>query len=83
MIALQELAMDFMHRNDRNFYANDIRFNLIIYGNPVYPESIWYSDKEDKIYLHVNCSAFEGDLDIDSLSDSNQNILRKVFEANI
>ena len=83
MITLQELAMDFMHRNDCNFYANDIRFNLIINGSPVYPESIWYSDKEDKIYLHVNCSEFEGDLDIDSLSDSNQKILRKVFNANI
>lgn len=83
MIALQELAMDFMHRNDCNFYANDIRFYLIINGSPVYPESIWYSDKEDKIYLHVNCSEFEGDLDIDSISDSNQEILRDVFEANI
>lgn len=83
MITLQELAMDFMHRNDCNFYANDIRFNLIIYGSPVYPESIWYSNQEDKIYLHVCCHEFEGDLDIDSLSDSNQKILWRVFEANI
>ena len=83
MITLQELAMDFMHRNDCNFYANGIKFHLIINGSPVYPESIWYSDEEDKIYLHVGCPEFEGDLDIDSLSDSNQEILRKVFEANI
>ena len=83
MIALQELAMDFMHRNDCNFYANDIRFNLFIYGFPIYPESIWYSDKEDKIYLHCNCGEFEGDLDIDSLSGHNQKILRKVFNENI
>ena len=83
MITLQELAMDFMHRNDCNFYANNIDVNLIIFGHSVKPESIWYSDKEDKIYLHCGCSEFEGDLDIDSLSDSNQEILRDVFNANI
>ena len=82
MVTLQELAMDFMHGNDRNFCANGISFTLIIYGSPVYPESIWYSNLEDKIYLHCGCSEFEGDLDIDSLSDMNQSILRKIFEAN-
>jgi len=83
MISLQELAMDFMHRNDKNFYANDIRFNLFIYGHPIYPESIWYSDKDDKIYLHCNCGEFDGDLDIDSLSKENQKILSDIFKANI
>jgi len=80
---LQELAMDFMHRRECNFYAKAINFELKIYGGPVIPESIWYSDKDDKIYIHCGCKEFEGDLDIDSLSDENQAVLRKVFEENI
>ena len=83
MIALQELAMDFMHRNECNFYASDIKVPITIYGDPVDVESIWYSSEEDKIYLHCNCTQFSGDIDIDSLSEKNQNILRKVFEENI
>ena len=80
---LTELAMDFMHNNDCNFISEDIKFELTIFGNPVYPESIWYSDKEDKIYLHCGCPEFEGDLDITQLSDSNQKILIDVFKAHI
>jgi len=80
---LQRLAMDFMRGNDRNFYSNGIELELSIYGYPIHPESIWYSDNEDKIYIHVGCPEFEGDLDIESLSDTNQEILRDVFNANI
>ena len=70
---LQELAMDFMHRNDSNFYGAGVKIS--IFGNPVEVESIWYSDKEDKIYIHVCCIEFEGDIDIDTLSDENQKTL--------
>lgn len=81
---IQEVAMDFMHRNDHNFYAIDLRFNLIFFGvRPFYPESIWYSDKEDKIYLHGSCTEFEGDIDIDSLSDGNKAILEKALKSRI
>jgi len=79
----QELAMDFMHRNDPNFYANDIDFAIFIGELSVSVESIWYSDKDDKIYIHCGCEEFEGDLDIDSLSEKNQKILRKVFREHI
>lgn len=70
---LQELAMDFMHGNDSNIYGASLKIS--IFGNPVEVESIWYSDKEDKIYIHVCCIEFEGDIDIDSLSDENQKTL--------
>ena len=80
---IQETAMDFMHRNDHNFYAIDLKVNLSIFGNKVDVESIWYSDKEDKIYLHVGCPEFEGDLDIDSLSDENKSILKSAMESRI
>jgi len=71
--------MDYMRHNEHNFVAADKNVTLTIFGNKVEAESIWYSDKEDKIYLHVGCKEFEGDLDIDSLSDDNQQVLYKVF----
>ena len=70
---LQEVAMDFLSQNDSNVYGKDL--GLSIFGNPVEVESIWYSYKEDKIYIHVCCKEFEGDVDINSLSDENQQIL--------
>ena len=80
---IQETAMDFMHRNDHNFYAIGLKIKLLFWGNKVDVESIWYSDKEDKIYLHVGCPEFEGDLDIDSLSDENKSILKSAMESRI
>ena len=80
---IQETAMDFMHRNDHNFYAIGLKVNLSIFGNKVDIESIWYSDKEDKIYIHVGCMEFEGALDIDSLSDENKSILKSAMESRI
>ena len=80
---IQETAMDFMHRNDHNFYAIGLKIELLFWGNKVDVESIWYSDKEDKIYLHVGCPEFEGDLDIDSLSDENKSILKSAMESRI
>lgn len=75
---IQEAAMDYMQSHECNFYAEDN--NVILYIGPVAVdvESIWYSDKEDKIYLHVGCPEFEGDLDIESLSEDNQ---RRMLEA--
>lgn len=76
---IQEAAMDYMHHNEHNFMAADKKVVLNIFGNKVEAESIWYSDKDDKIYLHVGCPEFEGDLDIDQLSDENQWMLLGVF----
>lgn len=83
MSTIQETAMDFMHRNERNFYAIGLEVRLRIFGNEIDVESIWYSDKEDKIYIHVGCVEFEGDLDIDSLSCENKSILQKAMESKI
>lgn len=81
---MQEVAMDFMRKNDHNFYAIDLRFNLILFGRcPFYPESIWYSKDEDKIYIHGCCSEFEGDIDIDSLSEMNKEVLENALESRI
>lgn len=80
---IQELAMDFMHRNDCNFISNGIEVPLKIFGHDIEVESIWYSHEEDKIYLHCNCEEFSGDLDIDNLSDENQQMLIDVFKAHI
>ena len=83
MAKIQEVAMDFMQRNDCNFYAIDLNFELKFFGYPFHPESIWYSEKEDKIYLHGGNEEFEGDIDIDSLSESNQSILEKALKTRI
>lgn len=80
---IQETAMDFMHRNDSNFYAIGLKIVLSIFGHNVDLESIWYSDKDDKIYVHAGCKEFEGDLDIDSLSEENQTILQNALESRI
>lgn len=80
---IQELAMDFMHRNDCNFFASNIKVPLKIFGHDIEVESIWYSDKDDAIYLHCNCEEFSGDLDIDYLSDENQQMLIDIFKAHI
>lgn len=77
---LQKLAKDFMNGNDNNLYSADLKIS--IFGNPVEVESVWHSYKEDKIYLHVGCKEFEGDIDIDSLSDDNQETLKNFFSPN-
>ena len=83
MVSIQKTAMDFMHRNDHNFYAIDLKVRLRIFENEVDVESIWYSDKEDKIYIHVGCFEFKGDLDIDSLSSENRKILQDAMNSRI
>lgn len=75
---IQEAAMDYMHSHECNFYAEDNNVTLYLGPAAVDVESIWYSDKDDKIYLHVGCKKFEGDIDIDSLSEDNQ---RRMLEA--
>lgn len=73
---IKEIALDYIQNNECNFYANDKKVTLKIFGNDVDVESIWYSKDEDKVYIHVGCEEFEGDIDIESLSDYNQWILR-------
>ena len=83
MNEIKDKALDFIHRNDSNFYALNINFELSLFGNSFHPESIWYSKDEDKIYLHGGCDEFEGDLDIESLSNNNQNILIDILNSHL
>lgn len=70
--------MNYMSSHECNFNVEGNNVTLYIGSTAVDVETIWYSDKEDKIYLHVGCKEFEGDVDIDSLSDDNQ---RRMMEA--
>ena len=65
-----EIVHEFIQKIDLNFYVVGIPLTLDIFGHKVDVESIYES--EDKIYVHVGCPEFEGDLNIDSLSDENQ-----------
>lgn len=76
---IKEAALDYMSSHECNFYAEGNNVTLYIGPTAVDVETIWYSDKEDKIYLHVGCKEFEGDIDIDSLSDDNQRRMMAAF----
>lgn len=78
---LHELAKEFMRKNERNFYASDIVLNICIFNHWVGVESIWQTS--DKVYIHCGCGEFEAYIDIDSLSDSNQEMLMETFKNHI
>lgn len=69
---LQEVIMDFIRQRDGNLVAAGVSIKLDIFKHKVPIESIWYSNDEEKFCVHCGCKEFEGDLDIDSLSDANQ-----------
>lgn len=75
--------MDYMSSHEANFYAEDNKTTLYVGGMPLDIESIWLNKKEDKIYLHVGCKDFEGDLDIESLSEDNQGRMMKAFGIDV
>ena len=76
---IKEMALDYMSSHECNFYAEDNNVSLFIGPTQVDVETIWRNKDEDKVYLHVGCTEFEGDIDIESLSDENQNRMRKAF----
>ena len=69
---LQETALNFIQKNGGTLAANDLKIELFIFDHIIQSTSIWYSKDENKIYIHVGCKEFKGDIDINSLSDSNQ-----------
>ena len=79
---IRNVALEYMRSHECNFYAADNNVTLNIGALEVDVESIWRNKDEDKIYLHVGCKEFEGDLDIESLSDENQWMLLGVFTGN-
>ena len=68
-----------MQSHECNFYAEDNNVTIYIGPTAVDVESIWRNKDEDKIYLHVGCKEFEGDLDIESLSEENQDRMMEAF----
>ena len=68
-----------MQSHECNFYAEDNNVTLYIGPTAVDVESIWHNKDDDKIYLHVGCETFEGDLDIESLSEENQRRMMDAF----
>lgn len=77
---IKELALDYIgSERECNLYAANHKLTLYIGNQAVDVESIWKD--EDKVYLHVGCKEFEGDIDIESLSDNNQERLREVLKC--
>ena len=77
---LEECIMDFLSSNDSNVYGDiDMQF----FNHEVEVESIWYSDEEDMFYLHVCSPEFEGDLDVHSISDENQEKLFRYMSQRV
>ena len=76
-----DLAAEYIKKNEPNFYAADIDFDIEIYGNSVNVETIWEDADENKFYLHCGCAEFEGDIDIESLSAKNTLSLAKNFKS--
>lgn len=77
---IKEAALDYIDsERECNLYAANHKLTLYIGNQEVDVESIWKD--EDKVYLHVGCNEFEGDIDIESLSDKNQERLREVLKC--
>jgi hypothetical protein len=76
---IKEAALDYLAQHDGNLYAADRNVTLCMLALEVDVESVWHSKQDDKVYLHVGCKEFEGDIDIESLSDDNQQRMRKAL----
>ena len=76
---IKDAALKYMQSHEANFYAEDNSVILCMGNLTVDVESIFYNKDEDKIYLHVGCREFEGDLDIESLSEDNQRSMMDAF----
>ncbi len=76
---IKELALDYLAQHDGNLYAADRNVTLCMLALELDVESVWHNEQDDKVYLHVGCKEFEGDIDIESLSDDNQQRMRKAL----
>lgn len=78
--AIKEVALDYIDSGrECNFYAAEHKLTLRVYNQDVDVESIWRGEDNDKVYLHCGCKEFEADIDIESLSDENQERVREVL----
>lgn len=77
---IKEVALDYIDsERERNFYAAGHKLTLRVYNQDVDVESIWRGEDNDKVYLHCGCKEFEADIDIESLSNKNQERVREVL----
>lgn len=77
---IKEAALDYINsEREKNFYAANRTVTLQVFGQAVDVETIWYSKREDKVYLHCGCKEFEADVDLESLSTENQERVREVL----
>lgn len=75
---IKDVALEYIQsERECNLYATNHKLTLYIGNQAVDVESIWKD--EDKVYLHVGCKEFEGDIDIESLSERNQERVREVL----
>ena len=78
---IKDVALEYMQNHECNLYAADRKVTLEMFGQAVDVESIWHD--KGKVYLHVGCQEFEGDLDIESLSVKNERILRHRLKSSL
>ena len=77
--SIKEVALDYIaSERECNFYAANHTLTLLVYNQSVDVESIWRG-VDSKVYLHCGCQEFEADIDIESLSDKNQERVREVL----
>lgn len=78
---IKDVALDYIDsERECNFYAANRKLTLYVYNNQaVDVESIWKGEDNGKVYLHCGCKEFEADIDIESLSDENQQRVREVL----
>lgn len=77
---IKEAALDYINsERECNLVAARHNLTLKVGSLMVDVETVWYQKQEDKVYLHCGCKEFEGDIDVESLSDENQERLREVL----
>lgn len=73
-----EVVLEYLDKYDGNLYSADIKLNLNIFNHLVEVESI-YVKNQCQAFVHVGCKEFEGDFDIESLSDDNINHIQNTL----
>lgn len=77
---IKEAALDYINsERECNLVAARHNLTLKVGSLMVDVETVWYQKQEDKVYLHCGCKEFEGDIDVESLSDENQERVRDVL----
>lgn len=73
-----EIILEFLEKYDGNLYSADVKLNLNIFNHLVEVESV-YVKNQCQAFVHVGCPEFEGDFDVESLSDDNINHIKQTL----